>query len=68
MIEQSKITHSLIVEVRDYHGNLKEERYIKDGIEFLPNKIHTWLRNRGHIKSNTFKIPFLLGTRKRQER
>jgi len=65
MYEHGEIEHSLIVEVRDKQGRLKSERYIEKDVEFVPNKLYMALRNKGIIKSNTFKIPILFGKRKK---
>lgn len=67
MKESTHLSHSLAVCVRDASGRIKTERYVKDGVEFVPNRLYLWLRRRGWIEPDTFKIVGVLGTRKARE-
>lgn len=67
MKESNKIEHDLAVEVKDKNGRIKDVRYVhfKNDIssEFVPNRLYLYLLNKGFIKGNSYKIPFLLGKR-----
>ena len=68
MKEASKIEYNFTAEARDKDGYLKAIRYVhhknNQETEFVPNRIYMYLLRKGIIKSNTYKIPILLGTRK----
>ena len=69
MNEQDNLSYKLTVESKDSNGVLKELRFIshtpKSTVEFVPNKLYISLLNQNKIKPDTFKIPILLGKRKR---
>ena len=71
MRESGKLEYKLTVEAKDANGNLKEVRYItkntEGSVEFVPNKLYMYLLKSGKIKGDTYKIPFLLGTRKKEK-
>lgn len=60
-IDKPILSDSLALEVRGQDGMIKDIRYIKKGKEFIANKLYLKLINKGSIKSNTWKVPFLFG-------
>ena len=69
MNENSPLSYKLTVEAKRPDGSIKELRYIshtpKRTIEFIPNKYYLYLLEMNYIKGDTFKIPILLGKRRK---
>jgi hypothetical protein len=69
MKESNNLSYSLTVEVKRPDGTLKEIRYIshtpKRTVEFIPNNLYLYLLTNNYIKDDTFKIPLILGARKK---
>ena len=70
MKDSTQVEYDLVVEVRNSHGVMKDVRHVHHSpgrtTEFVPNRLYLHLLNRGVIKNGEWKIPLLLGTRKRQ--
>ena len=65
MLENSNLADSLSLFVTSGDGIIKNTRFVKALLgfrwEFVPNNLCLKLINQGHIKPNTWKVPFLFG-------
>lgn len=61
----SQIADSLSIVITGANGKIKNVRFIKPfgnfSFEFKANSLYINLINKGHIKPNTWKIPFVFG-------